>query len=244
MDLLPAYLRRALLEGDWDIFAGQSFDEWRREKHVVKPFALEPGMWKKFYSLDWGFAKPFSLGKWAVNAEGRMVRYGEWYGCARDEMNVGLKMGAEEVSSTAWAMAIQEGVTEIVADPAIWAKIDKEMSIAEKFQKAGFKMIRGNHDRVNGLAMFHQLMMVYGEDRRPMLLVFDHCTDFIRTIPTLVPDPSHPEDIDTKLEDHIYDESRYAIMSGFAHNPMNALRKQNGSWNLKRETEDWNPQAS
>jgi hypothetical protein len=74
MELLPTHLRRALLEGDWDIFAGQVFDEWRRERHVVKPFALEPGVWKKFYSLDWGFAKPFSLGKWAVNGEGRMVR--------------------------------------------------------------------------------------------------------------------------------------------------------------------------
>jgi hypothetical protein len=156
-------------------------------------------------------------------------------------MNVGVKMAADEVAAKAWAMAIQEGVTECVADPAIWARIDKSLSIAEKFDDAGFKMIKGNHDRLNGLAMFHQLMMVNGEDGRPMLLVFDHCTDFIRTIPTLVPDPSRPEDIDTNLEDHIYDESRYAIMSRFAHNPVNALRKQNGEWNLKRWTEDWNP---
>jgi hypothetical protein len=78
LKLLPSHLYRAMRGGDWDIFAGQAFDEFRRALHVVKPFALEPGSWKKFYALDWGYAKPFSLGKWAVNGEGRMVRYGEW----------------------------------------------------------------------------------------------------------------------------------------------------------------------
>jgi hypothetical protein len=47
--------------------------------------------------------------------------------------------------------------------------------------------------------------------------------------------------VDTRLEDHIYDESRYAIMSGFAHNPAAALRRQNGQWNLKSRGKPWNP---
>lgn len=241
LELLPSRLRRALLEGDWDIFAGQVFDEWRRERHVVKPFALPPGAWKKFYSFDWGFAKPFSLGKWAVDSDGRMIRYGEWYGCSKDEMDTGLKMDSGEVAAKAWAMAIQEGVSECVADPAIWNKIDRNPSVAEKFQKEGFRMIRGNHDRMNGLAMFHQRLMTNGEDGRPMLLVFDHCVDFIRTIPSLVPDPNNPEDVDTSLEDHIYDESRYAVMSSFSHNPAAALLRQNGQWNFRACGESWNP---
>jgi hypothetical protein len=242
MDLLPAHQKRALLEGDWDVFVGQAFDEWRRERHVVKPFALDPGTWKKFYSLDWGFAKPFSLGKWAVNGDGRMVRYGEWYGCDRKEMDTGIRMGADEVAARAWDMAIQEGVSEMVADTAIWSKDDDGPSVAEKFVRAGFRMIKSRKDRINGLSMFHQRLLTSGEDGRPMLLVFDHCVDFIRTIPALVPDPNHPEDIDTKLEDHIYDEARYAVMSEFAHNPRNALRKQNGGWNFKRKKE-WDPLA-
>jgi len=241
--MLPPHLRRALLEGDWDVFAGQVFDQFRREKHVVKPFPLPPGQWKRFYSLDWGFAKPFSLGKWAVNAEGRMVRYGEWYGCARHEPDTGIRMGAVEVAQKAWEYAIAEGVTECVADPAIWNKTDDAPSIAEKWKEAGFKMIPANNDRINGLVQFHQLMKTEGEDGRPMLLVFDHCTDFIRTIPVLTPNPQRPEDVDTKLEDHIYDESRYACMSEFAHHPVNALRKQNGSWNLGKRSASWDPLA-
>ncbi|MDR0731535.1 MAG: terminase family protein [Treponema sp.] len=244
MGLLPGRMRRALLEGDWDIFAGQVFDEWRRERHVVKPFALEPGQWKTFYSLDWGFARPFSLGKWAVNGEGRMVRYGEWYGCSPAEMNTGLKLGAEEAAAKAWGWAVREGVTECVADGAMWSKEDKGPSVAEKWMKAGFTMIRADKDRMNGLAMFHQYLMNTGEDGRPMLLVFDHCVDFLRIIPTLTPDPGNPEDVDTALEDHIYDEARYALMSRFAHNPADALRRQHGDWNLGGgASRAWDPMA-
>jgi hypothetical protein len=244
LKLLPLHLYRALRNGDWDVFAGQVFNEWRRERHVTKPFALEPGSWKRFYALDWGFAKPFSLGKWAVNGEGRMVRYGEWYGCAKDEINTGIRMGAEEAATKAWAMAVQEGVAELVADPAIWSKNDAGPSVAEKFGAAGFTMIKANNDRINGLAMLHQHMLTTAEDGLTMLLVFDHCHAFIRTIPTLTPDEHHPEDVNSSLEDHVYDEARYAVMSNFAKNPASALRKQNGGWDLKGQTgRSWDPFA-
>ncbi|MCL2832108.1 MAG: hypothetical protein FWD78_02965 [Treponema sp.] len=49
LELMPVYLRKALLEGDWNIFQGQVFEEFNTAKHVVKPFALPAGMWKRFY---------------------------------------------------------------------------------------------------------------------------------------------------------------------------------------------------
>ena len=53
----------------------------------------------------------------------------------------------------------------------------------------------------------------FGEDGKPMLYVFKTCTDFIRTVPALTYDPRKVEDIDTAGEDHIYDETRYFLMS-------------------------------
>jgi hypothetical protein len=85
LENLPEHLRRALLHGDWDVFEGQIFAEFRRDRHVVKPFPLPPDEWKRFYAFDWGFHKPFAVGKWAVNSEGRFVQYGEWYGCKAGE---------------------------------------------------------------------------------------------------------------------------------------------------------------
>ncbi len=244
LTLLPRYLYEALRRGNWDIVAGAAFEEFRREEHVIKPFALESGQWFKFCAMDWGYAKPFSIGWWAVNSEGRMIRYRELYGCEKGEANKGVKKSASEVAKEAYALSVAEGVTVMVADPAVWSKTDKEASIAEKFEAAGWKMIKANNERINGKMQLHQLLKTKGEDEKPMLLVFDTCFDFIRTIPLLLPSKAHPEDIDTAMEDHIYDETRYAIMSDYAHHPSRALRKQNGQWSFagkKAKSAGWNP---
>lgn len=109
---LGGNLARAMLDGDWDIIEGAFFDNWSQGRNVVRPFAV-PGTWTRFVSLDWGSAKPFSVGWWAVcddpfevvsaNGErlvitrGAMVRYREWYG-SNGQPDVGLKMTAEEVA--------------------------------------------------------------------------------------------------------------------------------------------------
>ncbi len=46
LENLPDDLRRAHLEGDWDGLMGQFFKEWRRDKHVCKPFPI-PQHWKR-----------------------------------------------------------------------------------------------------------------------------------------------------------------------------------------------------
>ena len=49
------------------------------------------------------------------------------------------------------------------------------------------------------------------------------------------------EDIDTKLEDHAYDDHRYAVMSDFVMHPTTYMRKINGSWRQQRQTKEWEP---
>jgi phage terminase large subunit len=45
--------RKQLLDGDWDVFAGQYFSCWKRDLHVIRPFEI-PYWWKRFRSLDYG----------------------------------------------------------------------------------------------------------------------------------------------------------------------------------------------
>lgn len=47
---------------------------------------------------------------------------------------------------------------------------------------------------------------------KPGLYVFDHCIQFIRTIPVLPRDETKRDDVDTKAEDHIADEARYRVL--------------------------------
>ena len=88
------------------------------------------------------------------------------------------------------------------------------MSVEEQIRSvfSGVSFTRGDNTRMPGKMQLHERLK-FGEDGRPMLYVFDTCRDFIRTIPSLTYDARRPEDIDTAGEDHIYDETRYFLMS-------------------------------
>jgi hypothetical protein len=45
------------------------------------------------------------------------------------------------------------------------------------------------------------------------MYVFENCKAFIRTIPLMMYDEHRTEDLDTDLEDHVADETRYLCMS-------------------------------
>jgi hypothetical protein len=107
-------LVRAWLEGDWDVIAGAFFPEFDMGRHVIAPREL-PEHWFRFRSLDWGSARPFSVGWWAVSdgeladiPRGALVRYREWYG-STGKPNEGLRMTAEEVARVRQEIAAREG---------------------------------------------------------------------------------------------------------------------------------------
>ena len=68
-----------------------------------------------------------------------------------------------------------------------------------------------DNTRLAGKMQLHYRLAFDGEGR-PMFQVFNTCRNFIRTIPSLVYDECSVEDVDTRQEDHIYDECRYVLM--------------------------------
>lgn len=215
-------LVKAMRDGDWTVVEGAFFDCWSVARHVVRPFAI-PESWMRFRSMDWGSARPFSIGWWAVASDdtrvdgriiprGAMVRYREWYGASAP--NVGLRMTAAEVGRGIAAREKGEKIAYGVLDPAAFAE-DGGPSIAEML-KVSF--IPADNKRVAGRGALGGWDQVRGRlvgdaDGRPMLFVFSTCIDFIRTVPSLQHDRNRPEDIDTNMEDHAADEARYGCMS-------------------------------
>ena len=106
-----------------------------------------------------------------------------------------------------------------IADPAIFEDSTGFGSISQLMAKEGVYFRPADHERIPGKMQCHYRLS-FDANGFPRFYVFDTCRDFIRTIPTLVYDETHVEDINTKQEDHIYDEWRYVLMA----NPMTAPR--------------------
>jgi hypothetical protein len=174
--------------------------------------------------MDWGSARPFSVGWYAVSdgtdpafATGAIIKYREWYGAS--EPNVGLKLTAEAVGAGIREREAGDKVTHGVLDPSAFAQ-DGGPSIAERiYEGSGRKVVfhRADNARValrGAMGGWDQLRSrLVGEDDRPMIVFFSTCLDTIRTLPALQHDEARPEDVDTKGEDHAGDETRYACMS-------------------------------
>ena len=106
LDSLPEKLRQAHRFGNWDIFDGQFFEEFRdlpshykdgEFTHVIEPFEI-PRDWVIYRSFDFGYAKPFSCAWWAVDYDGRLYRILELYGCSKTH-NEGVKWPPEKIFS-------------------------------------------------------------------------------------------------------------------------------------------------
>jgi len=59
---LPEKLRKAFLEGDWSVFAGQYFDVFEPWRHVARAEAMRmQEWWPRWISVDWGFHHPSAV---------------------------------------------------------------------------------------------------------------------------------------------------------------------------------------
>lgn len=258
MAMMPEAERDALLYGSWDSFEGQVFREWVNDSaryksrlwtHVIEPFEI-PRHWRIYRGFDWGYAKPFSVGWYAVDTYGRVYRIAEYYGCTGTP-NEGIKQDPFELAGkireyerthpilSNWPSEEIKGI----ADPSIFNRSSGE-SIADLMYKHPHRLMwdTGDNTRIPGKMQYHY-RLAFDERGVPMFQVFNTCRHFIRTIPTLVYDQKHMEDIDTEQEDHIYDECRYVLMANPIAPRPNMLQKPPASdplnlWRDKDRTND------
>jgi len=207
LSALPEKLRKAYRDGNWDVFEGQFFTEWDKEQHVIEPFAI-PKDWKRFRAYDHGRDAPASCGWYAIDYDGRVFKYREFYKRGLD---------VDQIAAEINALSEGENYDYSVADPSIFANIgyvDKYggQTMAETFAHYGITWLPASNRRVDGWNLMHQYLR-WSEGTKPKLQFFKTCIDSIRTIPALIHDERKGEDIDSKGEDHAGDECRYFLMS-------------------------------
>lgn len=231
---LPENEKRALLYGDWDSFSGQVFTEWRDNPdgylsrvntHVIEPFSV-PNSWKIYRGFDFGYSRPFSVGWYAVDHDGRMYRIREFYGCTGTP-NEGLRLEPSMIARRIKEIEkddpnLKNRHISGIADPSIFDESRGE-SVARMMEREGVYFEKADNTRIAGKMQLHN-RLAFDENGIPMLYIFKTCRHFIRTVPALCYSSSIAEDIDTNAEDHIYDEVRYVAME----NPINPPPKSVG----------------
>lgn len=237
LEALPPKLRKAWLEGDWNIFEGAFFEDYRdtpdlelchkagitpeeayiqrRFTHVIEPFEIPRG-WNIMRSYDFGYNKPWSLGYWAIDYDGVMYRIMDVYGW-NGTPDEGNKWTPDEqfkyIADLERQHPMLKGrkIVDSVADPAIWDGSRGE-SVAETAMRYGIYFTPGDNERIAGWMQVHYRLQ-FDKNGYPRMYFFKNCETARRTIPLMMYSETHPEDINTKLEDHCPDEIRYMCMS-------------------------------
>jgi hypothetical protein len=209
LESLPDVLRRALLDGDWDVFAGQYFTEWQYDQHVidVRDFKIN-NAFRKFIAGDYGFKNPCSIGWYEVDYDGKITRYRELYkeGLHYDTL-------AREILE----LSGSETIEYAVFDPAIWGDIQHHRT--DRIEgKSGAEIMQEVFGNRIGLIKADNRRIVGWQNLRKALKdkvfqVTSNCTNLIRTLPGMIHDEKKVEDLDTTAEDHVCDEVRYALLS-------------------------------
>ena len=209
LETLPEDMRRAWLDGDWNVFAGQYFREWRDDIHIIDPIEI-PGWWRRYFAMDYGL--DMLAGYWiAIDGEGNGYVYREIY-------ESGL------IASDA-AMRIKEAngddkIEQWLAPPDLWnRRNDTGRSVADIFMEQDIPLTKVDNDRINGWQDVHEWLkprdsrdIITGDKTRIAgLRFFRNCKQVIRCLPMVQYDAHKPNDVATEPHEltHAPDAIRY-----------------------------------
>jgi hypothetical protein len=160
LSLLPEADRRAKADGDWDVYQGQVFTEFREKKiigepdnalHVCEPFKI-PWWWPRFLAVDWGYAAKAYANWVALSPDLRLFAYREY---SRRKQPIAI-----------WAADIkyasqfdQSLVQPIALDPSAFAERGEPHTIAQQFsQHSELSVTRAFNDRLSGKLLLHEYL--------------------------------------------------------------------------------------
>jgi phage terminase large subunit len=238
---LPEHLRKAFLDGDWNVFAGQYFDIFDYGRHTARPEEIRlEAWWPRWISIDWGFQHPSAV-YWHCAVPGTDVARDQWP-VSREEAQshnsgAGLKdlQGSRNtghgsrivtyrefvqngLSPRMLAQGIaersgRENISEVFLSPDAFAHRTAEASIAEQL---------GDVLTANGLPRpaaadddrIGGWQFMYQLLESDTWIITENCTKLIECMPALVRDTVRVEDIRKMDGDDPADSARYGLVSG------------------------------
>lgn len=201
LESLPEDMRMRWRFGSWDYALGQYFDEFRRDKHVIKPFTI-PEEWRRYRAIDYGLDGLACL--WiAVSPERRCYVYREYF-----KSNQRIEEVARGINGMTPS---NENIYITLAPPDMWGRSQESgRRKADMFYDDGLQVTKSSNDREAGWLSIKELL-ADGPDGAPRLQIFDTCTKLISDLPSLIRDAKKPTDCSKEPHDitHVPDALRY-----------------------------------
>ncbi len=187
---LTGWQKRAWLDGDWDIAAGQYFTNFRREVHVLPDFDDSRAV-EWFAALDYGFAHYTVALLGCRDGDGNIFIVDEhaerlWLP-QRHAAGIRAMLQRHGLESS--------GLRRFSAGADVFSRQGDGSTVAQQYERLGIRLKPASMDRLNGWA---ELMQGFGDPEngvRPTLFIHQRCKRLVETIPTLQHDPNRPEDV-------------------------------------------------
>ena len=240
LDALPEKERKALKYGDWDIYDGMFFPEFKRRIHVIEPFQI-PEHWNRYIAMDYGLDM-FAVLFIAIDTKGKAYVYNEIH---KPNLIV------SEARQTLKSIMRHYKYKYIYAPPDLWNRNrDTGKSTAELFWEGGIDLTKASNNRIAGwlnVKEWLKVRKVRDEQTGELyedsdLKIFSNCINLIKYLPQLQHDEKEPNDVATEPHEptHITDALRYFCVSRTA--PTKEVKNVEKTFNFDFEKpvqKDW-----
>ena len=240
LDALPEKERKALKYGDWDIYDGMFFPEFKRRIHVIEPFQI-PDTWNRYIAMDYGLDM-FAVLFIAVDTKGKAYVYNEIH---KSNLIV------SEARQTLKSIMRQYKYKFIYAPPDLWNRNrDTGKSTAELFLEGSIHLTKASNNRIAGWLNVKEWLKVKkvrheqtGELYEDSdLKIFSNCINLIKYLPQLQHDEKDPNDVATEPHEptHITDALRYFCVSRVAPSKEIVNKEKTFNFDFERPVrKDW-----
>jgi len=190
LENLGGWQKRAWLDGDWDIAAGQFFTTFRRDVHVVSDFD-ETRAREWFCALDYGFTHYTVVLLGCTDGDGNVFVVDEhaerlWLP-QRHAQGIRAMLGRRKLQIS--------DLKRFVAGADVFSRQSDGTTIAQQYGREGINLRPANMDRVNGWAEVLQRLGDPAASIAPRIFIHERCGRLAETLPALQHDPNRPEDV-------------------------------------------------
>lgn len=196
LDALPAHMRAAFLLGDWDIFVGQYYSNFDRQKHLATPEVVRKVLkpWsRRWMSIDWGHAHNAAV-YWHAREGDLVITYRE---IVQSKLaptilaqSIVDKMPRDEKTGKFTEHLDYIFLSNETFRPNSWGEHSIPEMMGEVFKENGLPQpAECDNDRIGGAMLMYDLL------EKQNWIISTNCPRLIANIPSMTRDPDNPEDV-------------------------------------------------